>query len=195
MTRTKEFEQREVLEKAMHLFWARGYNATSAQDLVDGLGISRSSLYSTFGDKHQLFIKCLELYRQQMSGQLIEMINESTNIEETLRHVFQRVIHDSLTDKLNKGCLMTNSSIELAPHDDEIAAIVAANTLDIENALKRLIEQGQQLGTITQALSASSLARFLYNNIRGLRVLAKSKKLNQEVFDEIVNTTLSILKK
>ena len=64
MARTKDFDENEVLTKAMHLFWSKGYNATSMEDLVSGLGISRSSLYDTYTDKHTLFIKALENYQQ-----------------------------------------------------------------------------------------------------------------------------------
>jgi len=60
MARTKDFDEDKVLQKAMNLFWHKGYNGTSMQDLVDGLGISRSSMYDTFGDKHTLFIRALE---------------------------------------------------------------------------------------------------------------------------------------
>ena len=66
MARTKDFDEDEVLTKAMNLFWLNGYNGTSMQDLVDGLGISRSSLYDTFGDKRSLFLKTLENYKKNL---------------------------------------------------------------------------------------------------------------------------------
>jgi TetR/AcrR family transcriptional regulator, transcriptional repressor for nem operon len=56
MARTKDFDEGEVLTRAMNLFWSRGYGATSMEDLVNALGISRSSLYDTYTDKHSLFI-------------------------------------------------------------------------------------------------------------------------------------------
>ncbi|MEJ0106748.1 MAG: helix-turn-helix domain-containing protein [Bacteroidota bacterium] len=65
MARTKVFDEQMVLDKAMNLFWQKGYNATSAQDLVNGLSISRSSLYDTFGDKHSLFVKALKQIPQR----------------------------------------------------------------------------------------------------------------------------------
>jgi TetR/AcrR family transcriptional repressor of nem operon len=195
MARTKEFDEDNVLEKAMNLFWAKGYNGTSAQDLVDGLGISRSSLYDTFGDKHSLFIKSLEYYRENMAGKVIRMINESTDMEDTLRCIFQTIVNDSLSDKLSRGCFMVNSTVELAPHDAQISALVAANTQDIEDAMYRVIKKGQQLGTIPVGSSARSLSRFLFNTISGLRVLAKSKQMNREVFDDVVSVAISVLKK
>lgn len=194
MPRTKQFEENKVLEKAMNLFWVRGFNATSAQDLVDELGLSRSSLYDTFGDKHQLFIRSLQYYREKMSGDLLEMINHSTNIETTSRQLFENIINDALSEKLSKGCMMFNSSIELAPFDAQIAAIVTGNTQDIEDALERLIKKGQQLGTFTKSIPGRSLARFLYNNIRGLRALVKTQEKDPKVFKDIVETTISILK-
>lgn len=195
MARTKEFDEKNVLEKAMNLFWTKGFSGTSAQNLVNGLGISRSSLYDTFGDKHLLFIKSLEYYRENMAGKLIRMINESTDIEDTVRRIFQTIVNESLSDKLSKGCFMVNSTVELAPNDAQISAIIDANTQDIEDSFYRIIKKGQQLGTIPEGSSARSLSRFLFNTITGLRVLAKTKRMNREVFDDVVSIAISVLKK
>ncbi|MDB5110859.1 MAG: transcriptional regulator, TetR family [Mucilaginibacter sp.] len=195
MARTKEFDEKNVLEKAMNLFWTKGFSGTSAQNLVNGLGISRSSLYDTFGDKHLLFIKSLEYYRENMAGKLIRMINESTDIEDTVRWIFQTIVNESLSDKLSKGCFMVNSTVELAPNDAQISAIIDANTQDIEDSFYRIIKKGQQLGTIPEGSSARSLSRFLFNTITGLRVLAKTKRMNREVFDDVVSIAISVLKK
>jgi TetR/AcrR family transcriptional repressor of nem operon len=70
MARTKDFDENEVLKKAVDIFWLKGYSATSMQDLVDGLGISRSSLYDTYGDKHTLFMKALESY-QSVNSEIV----------------------------------------------------------------------------------------------------------------------------
>ena len=65
MTRSKEFVESEVLLKAMHLFWEKGYEKSSLQDLVQHMGVHRRSMYDTFGDKHSLFMKTLELYENR----------------------------------------------------------------------------------------------------------------------------------
>jgi len=193
MARTKEFDENTILTKAMNLFWCKGYNATSAQDLVDGLGISRSSLYDTFGDKHNLFVLSLKEYRKQMAGGLIEMIENSTNAEKTIKQIFQVATTETLEDKLQKGCFMVNSTIELAASDREIAKIVNENMQDIENALCSIIKKGQDEGQFNSNYSALSLSRFLFNTISGIRVASKSGA-DKKVYDDIVKVTLSVLK-
>lgn len=193
MSRTKEFDEADVLGKAVALFQSKGYNGTSAQDLVDTLCISRSSLYDTFGDKRTLFIKALKHYQLTASKSMIEMVNNSTNIEETIRIIFTTTIKEALEDKLSKGCFMVNTTIELAPHDKEIAEIVNQNMADVEQALCLAIKKGQNQGVFTKSKSALALARFLFNNISGLRVASKSGA-EKKVYDDVVQVVLSALK-
>jgi TetR/AcrR family transcriptional regulator, transcriptional repressor for nem operon len=193
MARTKVFDEEAVLNKAVNLFWEKGYNGTSAQDLVDGLGISRSSLYDTYGDKYQLFKNSLVQYRKKFAGAMIEMIDNSVDFEETIKDIFHHVVTESLQEKCAKGCFMVNSAVELASHNPDIAQIVNANMEDVEDALSRLIEKGQDIGQFSKINSARSLARFLINAISGLRVASKSGA-DKIVFDDIVKVTLSALK-
>jgi TetR/AcrR family transcriptional regulator, transcriptional repressor for nem operon len=193
MARTKVFDEEEALNKALNLFWEKGYNGTSAQELVDGLGISRSSLYDTFGDKYQLFKNSLLQYRKKFAGAMIEMIDKSNDFEKTLKEVFHYVVTESLQEKFSKGCFMVNSSVELAPHNLEIAEIVNSNMQDIEDALFRLIKKGQDIGQFSKNHNARSLARFVFNTISGLRVASKSGA-DKKVFDDVVKVTLSALK-
>lgn len=193
MARTKVFDEEAVLNKALYLFWDQGFNATSAQDLVDQLGISRSSLYDTYGDKFQLFKRALSQYRKNFGGTMIEMIEKSDNAEQTLKDIFKYVVQESLQQKFSKGCFMVNSSIEMAPHNEAIAEIVNANMRDIEDALVLLIEKGQAMGQFSASHAARPLARFVFNTISGLRVASKSGA-EKQVFDDVIKVTLAALK-
>lgn len=193
MARTKVFNEEEVLNKAVNLFWEKGYNGTSAQDLVDELGISRSSLYDTYGDKFQLFKGSLLQYRKQFVGSMIDVIDNSNDFEKTLKDIFHYVVTESMQVKCSKGCFMVNSTVELAPHNVEIAEIVNENMQDIEDALFRLIKKGQDAGQFSKTNTPRSLARFVFNTISGLRVASKSGA-DKKVFDDVVKVTLSALK-
>src|SRR5688572_30165055 len=127
MARVKEFDEDMVLDKAVALFWSKGYNGTSAQDLVDHLEISRSSLYGTYGDKRTLFLKSLQRYREKMSGSFIKMIQESEDAEETITEIFKSLLAESRDDSIPKGCFMVNSTVELASFDEEIADLIREN--------------------------------------------------------------------
>lgn len=193
MARTKEFDQAAILDKAVDLFWYKGYNATSMQDIVDGLGLSRSSIYDTFGDKHKLYIAALERYRDQAAGGLIDMVNKAENTIVTLEEMFKMLVHDSFTDRLPKGCFMVNSTVELAPHDEEIDKIVSENMQNIEDAFFQLITKGQESGEISKEKNPRAIARFLFNTISGLRVAAKSG-VKQDIYNDIVTVALGGIK-
>src|ERR1700748_2100418 len=98
MARTKDFDENEVLMKAMNLFWYKGYNGTSMQDLVDGLGISRSSLYDTYGDKHTLFIKALESYRESVSGKMCNIVTNAVSAKEAIKQLLEMTTLDLIGD-------------------------------------------------------------------------------------------------
>ncbi|MBK1439606.1 TetR/AcrR family transcriptional regulator [Parapedobacter sp. ISTM3] len=193
MARTKVFDQDVILEKAMHVFWQKGYNATSAQDLVDNLGISRSSLYDTFGDKHSLFIKALQRYRKERIDPVIKGLDTAEDIEAYVKYIFETVKVEAVGTSRSKGCFMVNSAVELAPVDSEVGAIANSIMHDTEEALCKAIKKGQDRGVFTTKYPARSMARFVFNSLNGFRVTMKfdgSKKM----FDDIVNVCLSFLK-
>jgi TetR/AcrR family transcriptional repressor of nem operon len=193
MARNKVFDENLILDKAMNLFWQKGYNATSAQDLVDHLGISRSSLYDTYGDKHSLFVKALKQYRKERIDPVLNGVDTAEDLEAYIRNVFEVVKTEALSEAHAKGCFMVNSAVELAPVDDEVGSIANAIMQDTENALTKAIKKGQKLGVFTSTHSARSLARFIFNSLNGLRVTVKFD-VSKKMFDDIVNVCLSALK-
>ncbi len=109
MPRVKLFDQEQVLQKAIELFWKKGYYATSINDLVQHLGLSRSSLYDTFGDKHELFERAFEHYQKINSESLRQYLDSQDNVREGLRQLFEKAIDTALQDPDHKGCLMVNT--------------------------------------------------------------------------------------
>ncbi|MBS7233101.1 TetR/AcrR family transcriptional regulator [Flavobacterium psychroterrae] len=193
MARTKEFNEDQALDKAIEIFWHKGYNGTSAQDLVTHLGLSRSSLYDTFGDKQKLFTQSLQRYQKNTQDQIVELFDKSDNIKETLQDVFKQAVLESLEDRITKGCFMVNSSVELAMHDEEIAKIVKNNSRIMEEVFTKAMKKGQDLGQISNNLDARTLARFIFNNYSGIRVLARAGERDKQVYDDIVKAVFSIL--
>ncbi len=193
MARTKEFNEDQVLEKAIEIFWHKGYNGTSAQDLVTHLGLSRSSLYDTFGDKQKLFVTALKKYQKQSQDKIVQLFDISENIKKTIQDIFKQAVIESLENRITKGCFMVNSSVELAMHDQEIEKIVQNNTKAMEEIFTNAIQKGQNLGQISKNTDAKVLARFIFNNYSGIRVLARTGENDKQVYDDIVKAVLSIL--
>lgn len=192
MARTKDFDESEVLKKAICLFWDKGYNGTSMQELVDGLGISRSSLYDTFGDKHQLYLRALEAYQQGYGGQLCTLIRETPSAKIAIRKMFDLVVNDLLDDQQRKGCFMVNAGIELGAHDTEVSALICQNERQLEETFLKVIRQGQESGELDKAKDAQALARFLGNTVKGMQVSVKSTT-DKAFFEDVIRTALTTL--
>ncbi|MBO9584076.1 MAG: TetR/AcrR family transcriptional regulator [Flavobacterium sp.] len=192
MARTKEFNEDQALDKAIEIFWHKGYNGTSAQDLVNHLGLSRSSLYDTFGDKQKLFVKALKRYQQQNHEILKDLLGNAENIKTAFTEIFKQAVVESLQDRITKGCFMVNSSVELAMHDPEIGKIVHENQKIVEDIFCEAIKKGQENGQISDKQEARSLARFIFNNYSGIRVLARAGERDKQVYDDILKSIFAL---
>ncbi|MDR7371247.1 TetR/AcrR family transcriptional regulator [Flavobacterium aquidurense] len=192
MARTKEFSEDQALDKAIEIFWHKGYNGTSAQDLVTHLGLSRSSLYDTFGDKQKLFAKALNKYQSDSYVKVKEILETATNIKDTLTLIFKLAVVESLEDRITKGCFMVNSAVELAMHDEEIAKIVRDNQKVMEEVFFTAVKKGQEAGQISTKQEARLLARFIFNTYSGIRVLARAGEKDKQVYDDILKALFSL---
>jgi len=190
MTRTKAFEQTDVIEKAMILFWKQGYEATSMQDLVDTMGINRGSIYDTFDSKHRLFHKTLDHYRCTVVNPKLQELDESDDPIASIESFFRKLT-SSRRMFARYGCFMTNSGLELACLDRKTALKVRNGLQQIEDtfyrALVRAKKQGYPLKTGPRVL-----ARVLVNTLQGLRVTTKAK-CSKRFVDDIVRITLSLV--
>lgn len=172
MPRTREFIPDEALDAAMHLFWSKGYGATSMRDLLDGMGIGRGSFYDTFGGKHALFLASLNRFESVRTSWINDVLKDSglDGIEE----VFRRTV-DGLTDfEPRRGCLMANTAVELAPHDPEVAEKISRHLRRTEEAFEGAMTSARDAGEIPPGSDPKILARFLVNNLHGLRVLGRA---------------------
>ncbi|WP_374949670.1 TetR/AcrR family transcriptional regulator [Mucilaginibacter sp.] len=191
MARTKDFDETAVLKKAIELFWHKGYSATSMQELVDGLGISRSSLYDTFGDKHTLYIKALESYRDSGSGAMCKIVSNAPSAKQAIRQLLELVIGQLSADVQRKGCFMVNAEVETGPHDEQVNSLICENDVKIEDAFYAAIKKGQDNGEIPAGKDARALARFTVNTVKGIRVSAKSTN-DREFFDDVIGLSMSV---
>ncbi len=192
--RTKEFDPDIVADAAMQIFWLRGYAGTSVQDLVDGTGLSRSSLYGTFENKYTLYQKALDRYSTITTAN-IRCLAEKNTVKAAIKNLLIRIAEDELADPLNRGCFIANASLELAGQDEVVAEKVIFNLQRIQKAIFNLLQKGQQQGEISSEKNVDALAYFFVNTIQGMRVLAKGTSVEQRrqcLFD-VVDTALCVL--
>src|SRR5438034_827557 len=99
MARQKEFDRDEALQGAMEVFWSRGFEAASIQDLVGRMGINRQSLYDTFGDKHALYLEALDRYHEVEGRRLVELLDQPGSVKKCFSRLFEEVVEKALGDR------------------------------------------------------------------------------------------------
>lgn len=162
MSRPLEFERGETRNQALRLFWRKGYQATSVADLVDGTGLSRSSLYAAFGDKPALFAECLDVFADRTLAFL-----QSAPPEEPPLATLRRFFEFGLThgDEGSWGCLLVNTSLELAAADPLLSARASGHLRRVEAGFEAAL---LRCGCASD--QAAGLAGVLMLLLQGLRV-------------------------
>ncbi|MEM7444604.1 MAG: TetR/AcrR family transcriptional regulator [Pseudomonadota bacterium] len=193
MGRPRQFDEEQVLDQAMKVFWRQGYAATSIKDLVGETGLNPGSLYEAFGDKHDLFLAAISHYRGTIVRRRLEEMAKPGPGYDRIAGFFNDLVQFSTGEGRLMGCLMTNSAVELAPHDRDVAVLVAANLMEMERAFHGLVVRGQQDGSIVNDDPPDELARFLTVSVQGLRVMSKANP-DEAALNGVVRQTLSVLR-
>jgi len=190
MPKVKLFDEKLILEKAMELFWKKGFHATSIRDLVNYLGISRSSIYDTYGGKNELFYKAFHLYRTTNITGFSNFLNQQNNVKMGLRKLFKMAIEQSIADR--KGCFVVNTTTELVPGDIEIQKILKENRDTFVNIFYEFLLKGEQSGEISKGKNLNSIANLYYTLFNGIKVVSKVQPNSKELLSS-VDTVLTLL--
>ena len=169
----KSFDPAEAIERAMQVFWAKGYAETSISDLTAATGIQRGSLYNAFAGKRQLFVKALLKYDLEHRRAKMARLEAELEPRAAIRAFFDGLAKETADDPACRGCLLVNTALELPSHDAEVEHIVRDGMRDIEGFFARLIARGQARGDVPAATDADTTAQLLVGLIVGLRVLAR----------------------
>ncbi|MFD4346459.1 TetR/AcrR family transcriptional regulator [Streptomyces coelicoflavus] len=175
MARTKEFDPDAALRAALELFWRRGYEATSMADLVEHLGVGRASIYATFGNKRELYLKALAHYEQGLLPDLLADLSRPGPALPGVRALVRRYAAEaSADDSRLHGCFVTNTAAELAPHDTVAARRVERNWDHLETVLHTSLARARAEGELPAGRDPLALARMLLVLLQGMRVVGKA---------------------
>ena len=192
MSRPREFDEGAALEAAMRCFWADGYAGTSVRDLGQAMGLGQASVYNAFGDKRTLFTQCLDRYLDANMRARIARVEKTLPPRQAIETFLMEIVERSLESRL--GCLLANAALEVAPHDPEIAEIVAERMGELEAFFRRCVIAGQHDGDISSELDPGDSARLLLTTVMGLRVLARGFP-DRAVLEGAARQAISILGK
>ncbi|HWI70082.1 MAG TPA: TetR/AcrR family transcriptional regulator [Nitrospiraceae bacterium] len=174
MSRPKEFNPDDAIEKAMQVFWHKGYEATSMEDLLSAMDLSRGSLYDTFGDKRQLFLKVVDRYCATFASSKFSLLDQPGPALPTLRRFISGMIEGGLADPQRRGCLISNTVMELSPHEKEIAGMLRQALKMVEDTFFKVLTRAKQQGELQKGQDPRTLARFLVTMMQGAIVMIKA---------------------
>ena len=175
MPRTKQFDREVVLGKAMELFWTKGFHATSVSDLVEYLGINRASMYGTFGDKDRLFREALQLYQRKGQAYFADLDQALARkpTREFLEEFLLQELKQSKEDVERKGCMVVNTTTELATQSPEIHEMVCANRQAFTDLFGRIMQIARDRNEIPPDRDPDTIAQQLFIFFNGLKVVVK----------------------
>lgn len=173
MARPKEFDPEQALDRAVELFWSKGYEATSIQDLVEALGINRSSLYGTFGDKHALYLAAIDRYCREVVDPSAVELDKARAPLAAIRALFL-AIPNLAARRGKRGCLLCNAAVERAPVDPDVKAEVSGGFGRLGTAFRRALERARKSGELDGDADPAALADYLLSGYLGMIVLAKA---------------------
>lgn len=191
--RPKIFNEKEVIDKAVEVFWQKGYEASSSDDLLAAMGIGKGSFYLTFkGGKKELFEKSLEQFSEIYDKNMRLAIAESENPVTFIKEFFLGLIDDPETKQAN-GCYLGNALIEMSNSDIYLKTLAAKLLAIMENAFTDLIKDAQEKGLLTSKETPEMLGKYLINLWNGINVTRRMYPGNQDL-KTMINLNLQILK-
>jgi TetR/AcrR family transcriptional regulator, transcriptional repressor for nem operon len=193
MPRPRQFDPDEVLERSMREFWQRGYRDTSVDDLVTATGVRPGSLYHAFpGGKRGLFLQALDRYSKLVVPEKLGALETTGAGLAELRAYFDGLVDDLSTPAGRMGCLMVNSTIELANEDSEVGAVVRTHMARLERNAERALRNAKRRGEVPAQVNPRVKATQLMATGMGLMVVGKTNP-GREVLQTIVNSAFADL--
>jgi TetR/AcrR family transcriptional repressor of nem operon len=174
MGRPREFDFDDTLERAIQTFWAKGYEATSIDDLCEATGLGRSSLYATYGDKQAIYAQALERYEQNAVVRIGATLANARSVREGIAAFIQRIIDDIVAGPGRRGCFIGNCAAEIVRGDRTHAARVRRSLERIETTFTEALTKARANGELSKTANVEALARFLTASIQGLRLVGKA---------------------
>jgi TetR/AcrR family transcriptional repressor of nem operon len=192
MARSREFDPAVALDKAMRVFWEKGYFGTSLEDLVAATGVSRYGLYGEFGDKRGLFLAALAHYRATVARPVLDLMERPDASLGAVRELFELLAKFSRQSGAKIGCLLFNAVGEMSQHDPETTEKINEVREGLALGLRRMLENAKRKGELPAGFDAEREADFLFGVMHALPTLARAGA-KPAALDNLVGVALSTL--
>jgi TetR/AcrR family transcriptional repressor of nem operon len=192
MARPREFDIDTALDRAMQVFWSRGYEATSLDDLCDATGLSRSSLYATFGSKRNLLLLTVHRYVAERNPRIAAVLAQTSRVRDGFAALAAQFIDQIVAGPGRRGCFLGNCAAELPHGDREALACVRRGLEAIEATFRDALDIAKKRGELMPNADVEAIARFLAAGFQGLRLVGKVNP-NRQVLEDIASTMMRYL--
>lgn len=193
MARPREFDEAEVLERALCVFWAHGYEATSLADLTEATGLAKGSIYKAFQDKRSLYLAALDHYLERGQRMLETTLDSAESPQAGIERWLDGIGQMARRRGQRRGCFAVNATVELAPHDREVRDRLAKHQERLRNCYVRTIARGVELGEFRRDLDPAAAAEFLSTVVNGLQVSGKAGLTKARVDAQITVALAALL--
>ncbi|GAB2972009.1 TetR/AcrR family transcriptional regulator [Amycolatopsis acidiphila] len=174
MGRTRGFDVGEALDAALRTFWQQGFDATSMQDLCQAMQVRPGSVYAAFGAKRELFAAALRRYAETVTAEAVGRITAAPTGMQGLRDYFAHLIDAMVDGDRRWGCLITNSVVEFATRDPDLAGLMSLHLANLRAAFAAALTRARAEGELRPGAGPES-AELLVAVVQGMNVLAKSR--------------------
>jgi TetR/AcrR family transcriptional repressor of nem operon len=192
MPRQQQFDASIALDQAMNLFWERGFGETSMEDVVATTGVSRYGLYGTFGNKRELYIAALHRFADRMAREEHPKLFSPEATRADIDAFMAGTVERCVGPDINRGCMICNTAIEIAPHDAVIAAAVRNLYDQLAAAFATAIRNSQAAGDMDKSIDARAIGDLLVGTMQGAVVLARTGTSRTKLA-EYMNSAMKIL--
>ena len=190
--RPRIFEPEVLIDRAIEVFWAKGYSASSAEDLLKAMQIGQGSFYATFkGGKKELYQKSLIRFSDKAAERFIDRLNQSADSIEFLKRFFLSLA-DSPQERKQKGCYLGNAIVELANTELQLKDTASTLLIRLEKSFQEIIEQAQTEGRLTNKMPASLIARHLINLWNGINITQRLYPVDASI-KSLIELNLKVL--
>lgn len=190
--RYREFDEKNALENAAEVFWLKGYEASSTEELLAAMNLNKGSMYNAFGNKRQLFLKVFQWFAENSLNNMKALFKKNKNPMDAIEELFYGVARAQDPAAHAKGCFYGNILGEMSGRDAELVKIARQNLINVEELFKSELERGVKAGYLIRSMEPVVMAKYLVNLWNGLSV--SRRMYNRKDLEKLVTLNLKILK-
>lgn len=193
MARKVEFDREKVLQKAMRIFWEKGYTSTSLEDLVNAMDINRFSIYNSFGDKKALFIASLEQYQRSVFDELLKPLAAESSGMSCIDNYLDNLGKQLLKSTGKLGCMVQKTGQSSVLDDEQIAGLIQGIVEDLRQVLRQQLERAVERGELEGRVPVEQMVDFILTSTQGLILLRRIRE-DEEFISQQVNLLKQMLR-